>query len=91
MGNTIKKFRDLVERNAFTTANINKYFSLENEEKEIFQLIAKGKKFHEISDQLFISLYDVENYWKNTKAKLNIKSNNDILRFSHSLQLEKSH
>lgn len=60
---------------------------LSNREYEIFILLAKGKQVSEIADQLFLGVTTISTYRTRVLAKMNLKTNADIIRYALDNQL----
>ncbi len=78
---TIKYFGDTFEKDDFIKNNSHDFSQLTKREKEIFKLVAQGKKQLDIANQLYISKHTVRTHWRNIKVKLNIISNIDIVTY----------
>lgn len=52
--------------------------SLSNRELEVFKLIGKGLKPHEIAEKLFLSVKTIETYYSRLKLKLNLKDASEL-------------
>jgi DNA-binding NarL/FixJ family response regulator len=55
---------------------------LTEREKEVIQLIKKGKTTKEIADMLFLSVYTIDTHRKNICAKLNVSNPGALSRFA---------
>ncbi|TYP98699.1 LuxR family two component transcriptional regulator [Tenacibaculum adriaticum] len=55
---------------------------LSNREKEILQLIAKGKTSKQISEELFIAKTTVDTHRKNMIRKLNLNGVNELMKYA---------
>ncbi|MEE9350167.1 MAG: response regulator transcription factor [Flavobacteriaceae bacterium] len=55
---------------------------LSKREKEILELISRGKQSIEISELLFISKYTVDTHRKNMLKKLNLSTSTDLIQFA---------
>lgn len=53
--------------------------SLSNRELEVYQLIGRGLKKHDIAEQLSLSVKTVETYVEHIKIKLQLKRTHDVL------------
>jgi two-component system, NarL family, invasion response regulator UvrY len=60
---------------------------LSNREYEIFILLAKGKQVSEIAEQLFLGVTTISTYRTRLLAKMNLKTNADIIRYALDNQL----
>lgn len=56
-------------------------YSISNREREIMDLILKGKSNKEIEDMLFISYNTVKNHIYNLYQKLGVKSRGQMIHF----------
>lgn len=81
---TLKSFTHILRENAFLKTNGERYFSLTQREKEVFQMYGSGDSFKEIADKLFLSEFTVRTHWRNTKKKLKIKSLSDISDYKNT-------
>lgn len=59
-------------------ASDNEY-SLSNREKEVLNLLSNGKSYHEIGDQLFISVDTVRHHIRNIYKKLHVHSQSEAV------------
>ena len=59
--------------------SICKEFKISNREREVIQLILKGKNNHEIEEALFISYHTVKNHISNIFRKLNVRTKHDLI------------
>ncbi len=55
---------------------------LSSREKDVLQLVAKGKSNKEIAETLFISVRTVESHRANITSKLQLKSTADLVKYS---------
>lgn len=65
-----------------SSSEASEYDKLSVREKEIFLLFAEGKSTREIGDLLFISVKTVNTHKQNVLAKLELKSNTDIVKYA---------
>ncbi|HET7143557.1 MAG TPA: response regulator transcription factor [Anaerolineales bacterium] len=63
-------------------AEKDRYETLTNREREIFQMTAEGRTSQEIGDKLMISPRTVEVHRSNLAGKLGIKNQVDLIRFA---------
>lgn len=63
-------------------AKQDRYETLTNREREIFQMTAEGRTSQEIGDKLMISPRTVEVHRSNLAGKLGIKNQVDLIRFA---------
>ena len=60
------------------------YWNLSKREEQVCQLIYQGKDLNRISNLLRLSKHTVEDYWRSSKNKINIRSTNEL---SHKILL----
>lgn len=60
-------------------SNLNEYSKLSNREKELLNLLAKGYRYKEIADLLFISIDTVRTHIRNIYEKLQVQSRTEAL------------
>jgi DNA-binding NarL/FixJ family response regulator len=60
-------------------SNTDEYSRLSNREKEILNLLAKGYRYKEIAEQLYISLDTVRTHIRNIYEKLQVQSRTEAL------------
>ncbi len=80
---TLKSFKYIIRENTFLKDHAEKFYSLTQREKEVFELHANGIGFKEIAEKLFLSEFTVRTHWRNTKKKLAIKSLMDISNYKN--------
>jgi DNA-binding CsgD family transcriptional regulator len=71
--------KDLTE---FVQKEINKGkngFNLSDREIEIVRLLSQGKTSREIADELYLSIYTIENHRKNMLRKNNLKNSSELI------------
>ncbi len=64
------------KENNFTSGND---YSLSNREKEVLNHLSNGKSYHEIGDQLFISVDTVRHHIRNIYKKLHVHSQSEAV------------
>lgn len=62
--------------------------SLSEREREVLQLVARGHKYREIGESLFISERTVENHVRNILEKLHLSRRQELVRFALEHGLE---
>jgi DNA-binding NarL/FixJ family response regulator len=62
---------------------------LTDRELQIYQLIARGRRLREMSNELHLSVKTIASHRQNIKRKLNLKSGSELLR--HALQWARDH
>lgn len=87
-----RKIMQLQELRLKTEAAISQMFErfkFSDREREITQLIFKGKSNKEIEDELFLSIKTVKNYLTNIYKKVGVKSRGELQSLLHkSLEIE---
>ncbi len=83
----LKSFNNILSENTFLKNNSERYFSLTNREKQVFQLYANEVGIKKISEELFLSELTVRTHWRNVKKKLSIKSHADIANYKNAFNL----
>lgn len=78
---TIVFLQNVVKKNHFAKNNVNEYLLLTKRERQILHLYAMGHSFLKITDDLKISSHTVRTHWRNVKRKLNIYSNEQLLKY----------
>lgn len=81
------KVNRLLEENNFLRRNQKTFALLGKREKEILKHMALGDSTAQIAARFFISEQTVNTHRRNIKAKLNIESNYDIVKFAQSFDL----
>ena len=56
------------------------YHSLSRREQEIIQVLAKGFRYKEIAEQLFVSQETIRTHIRNIYEKLNVNSRSEALK-----------
>ena len=62
--------------------------SLSDRELTVFELIGQGMSTRQIAEKLFLSVKTIETYREHIKAKLNLRSSNELVRHAVQRQLE---
>lgn len=62
--------------------------NLSDRELQIFELIGRGKSTRSIADQLHLSVHTIESHRENIRAKLNLHSGSELLRYAVQWVLE---
>lgn len=62
--------------------------SLSDRELTVFELIGQGLSTRQIAEKLFLSVKTIETYREHIKAKLNLRSSNELVRHAVQRQLE---
>ncbi len=81
---TLKSFKYIVQENKFLKENAERFYSLTQREKEVFEFYANGTTLKEIADKLFLSEFTVRTHWRNIKKKLKIQNLSDIVDYRNS-------
>ena len=78
---TFKTVSKLIEDEKHIEHFKNKENSLTKREKNILQLVSKGRKHQDIAKDLFISIHTVRTHVKNIKIKLNFENESEFSSF----------
>jgi DNA-binding NarL/FixJ family response regulator len=70
------------QQKAHSDGEKDRYQQLTDREREVLKLVAEGHTTREIADMLFVSVKSVEWYRHNLMAKLNIRSNTELIKFA---------
>ncbi|MGB3466879.1 MAG: helix-turn-helix transcriptional regulator [Cyclobacteriaceae bacterium] len=76
-----KRLVNLIEEEEFIQTNTEKYDQLTNREKQVVNLIAVGRNSKDISEELHISKYTVEQHRKNARKKLGVLSLAELTKY----------
>lgn len=76
------KVRRVVEIDEFKLKNLQRFKRLTSRELDILRLLALGNNNPQIAEQLAISRQTVETHRKHLKAKLDLKTHRDIMRYA---------
>jgi DNA-binding CsgD family transcriptional regulator len=87
MGEMSKKMESMVKMDQFRWKHFKRFQQLTSREIEILELLAYGHNNPQIADQLFISRNTVETHRKKIKAKLELRSFRDLMRFALAFDL----
>ncbi|MEX2594232.1 MAG: helix-turn-helix transcriptional regulator [Anditalea sp.] len=87
MSEMSKRMESIVKMDQFRLKHFKRFQQLTSREIEIMKLLAYGHNNPRIADQLIISRSTVETHRKNIKAKLELGSFRDLMRFALAFDL----
>jgi DNA-binding NarL/FixJ family response regulator len=64
---------------------------LSDRELQVFQMIGEGRTVKDIAEALFLSPKTIETHKEHIKAKLNLKSSNDLRRYAIETRVSEKH
>lgn len=86
-GRFSEKVRRVVEIDEFKLKNLQRFKRLTSRELDTLRLLALGHNNPRIAEQLAISRQTVETHRKRLKAKLDLKTHRDIIRYALAFNL----
>jgi DNA-binding CsgD family transcriptional regulator len=81
-----RKVSRMIEESSFKRENQHIFDCLSEREREILNFIANGVSNQEIADRLFLSVNTIETHRKNIKAKLNARTNRELIQFARAFE-----
>lgn len=87
LGRSIKAIERIVDQQAFSQLNFERFQTLTKREKQILTLIAQGWTNKKISDFMFISVNTVRTHRNRIWKKLEIKTFRDAIMYAQSFNL----
>lgn len=86
-GSMVDKINQVIEVDDFKLKNFSRFRCLTPRERDILGLLSHGYNNPQISEQLGISRQTVETHRKKLKAKLDIRSFRDLMRYALAFDL----